>query len=686
MSTVVWALLAGAALLWPSRLAGALDGAPLDGRLDALIIGLALPAMVALDRRVLRRGIVRALIVGLLAWKAALLAVVVPDGWCVRFTTSAPIFVNDVTVPHAWDVRADWRSVVPTCSAVMTRGYDQIERFPVWFYNLPPTNFEDPSKPEDRPPLARLSMAVSGALVVAEEGRFQVDIGEGVQLAGTIDGRDVAGAELAQGLTLAPGSHSVSLTANLSGERWRLMPTWNGRSVWGAAVATMAPPRAADRWLRPWGSWFQALLVLTLVATLLRHLLQRVGDLRALVAVTTASVAAVASSGWVVAMRTLPAALGVMAGLPLPRRLQNLLGVQLLIGVPFLILLAGYGYPEIGRATWYSVGDDWWMFQRYSYRIFMQGYWLEGGEPVFWFQPFYRWIAGALHMIFGDSSVGELFWDGACALAGAMFAYRVSRVMAGFRAGLLAAVLTLALFTIGPGWYLFGRGLSEITSAGFIYSAALFAMRGRREWRWMLAAGVCLALGVFTRLNNLPFALAVAAFCVPIRQPSGSWWRVQQWWPRCSGRVLWGTVAALVVAALLFGARTYFYTGKLNPLAGTQASARSVWQTSDAGETPIENATNSVLMVITMADPPRLEPRALPLVIAIAGALLGLAGISRFSALPLGLSVLCLAGIAGAFVARGSAYPGRFSIHLIPVAAALTVCVASLWWPRAARP
>jgi hypothetical protein len=121
----------------------------------------------------------------------------------------------------------------------------------------------------------------------------------------------------------------------------------------------------------------------------------------------------------------------------------------------------------------------------------------------------------------------------------------------------------------------------------------------------------------------------------------------------------------------------------VNPLAGTQASARSVWQESDAGETPLENATNSVLLMITMSDPPRLEPRAIPLVIGILAALLGLAGVGRFKQLPMNAALLSIAGIAGAFVARGSAYPGRFSIHLIPVTVALTICTVSLWFKPA---
>ena len=69
----------------------------------------------------------------------------------------------------------------------------------------------------------------------------------------------------------------------------------------------------------------------------------------------------------------------------------------------------------------------------------MQGYWLEGGSTTFYFQPFYRWITGLLHAVFGDSSVGEVFWDGACLLAGALLSFRLTRAYAGFRWGLVAA-------------------------------------------------------------------------------------------------------------------------------------------------------------------------------------------------------------------------------------------------------
>src|SRR5438132_9342815 len=107
------------------------------------------------------------------------------------------------------------------------------------------------------------------------------------------------------------------------------------------------------------------------------------------------------------------------------------------------------------------------MFQRYGYRIYMEKFWLEGGQTTFWFQPLYRWIAGALHLVFGDSSVGEKFWDASCLVVMALFAFRATKICAGVRWGLAAAGATLALFMAGPGLIFVGRGLSEISSAGF---------------------------------------------------------------------------------------------------------------------------------------------------------------------------------------------------------------------------
>ena len=130
VSSWAWGFAAAAALLWPARIAGPLDGVPLDGVAEAILIGVVFPALLWFHPRFLRTSVARGAILALLAWKTFAAVAVVPDGWCVRFEPGRP-YVSDATspVPHSWDVRADWLSPQPACSAVMQRsvhGYRRI--------------------------------------------------------------------------------------------------------------------------------------------------------------------------------------------------------------------------------------------------------------------------------------------------------------------------------------------------------------------------------------------------------------------------------------------------------------------------------------------------------------------------------------------------------------------------------
>src|SRR5262249_14000561 len=154
-----------------------------------------------------------------------------------------------------------------------------------------------------------------------------------------------------------------------------------------------------------------------------------------------------------------------------------------------------------------------WMYQRFAYRIVMQGYWLEGGSILFYFQPFYRWVVGFLHVVFGDSSAGEWFLDGACLVAGALLGFCLARPFGGFRWGLVAAAATLGVFVLGTAQYLIGQGLSEISSAGLLSMAALSAIGSRhRRAAMAIAAGTLATFAFYTRLNNLIMAAGVALF------------------------------------------------------------------------------------------------------------------------------------------------------------------------------
>jgi hypothetical protein len=683
----IWGLLAAAAVLWPARLSGPFDGVPLDGAAEAVVVGVVMPALLWFHGRFLTTRFARACVIALVVWKVVMAAAVTPDGWCVRFVPTEPLVKDGAGAPHSWDARADWRSADPACSAIMTRPYTQFSEFPAWFFNLPPPNESWPG-PRDRPPGATIAMTVSGVLDARAAGVLQVLAGPDV--AATVRVDDAASADATRGgVTLAAGSHQILIDATLTGDRWQFVPLWNGADLWRESFATVKSPSRLDRAIRPWGKWVVAVLIVTLTLVWLASAVARIRDADVL----TWTIGAAAWIGLLAALghdqlaRWSIVALVGATLVRVPARLRNVFGAFVLIGIPWLTFVAVLSVPAAGRFRLYDAGHDYWMFQRFAYRIVMQGYWLEGGAPTFWFQPFYRWIVGVLHVCFGDSSVGELYWDGACLLAMALFAFHVTKVFAGFRWGVAAAVITLAVFALGTTWRYMGFGLSEITSAGLLSLAALFALRSRNgRWRAAFMAGILATVAFYTRLNNLPMAFAVAVFALPTGVPARRAFMPSAWLPRTAWPTAAIVCATLCAGLLLFAWRTWHYTGVFSVLYGTSASRQAIWRPGSSLQSYLHAIASSVMMVLTMNDPPRFDARALPMLAGALFSLLAVAGVPRLRDLPLGPVLFCLAGISGSLFARGEAYPGRFSIHLIGVTSALTSCTAAcLWQTRSTR-
>jgi hypothetical protein len=677
----LWTVAAAIALLWPARISGPFDGAPLDQFPEAVLVGLVLPALCWFHPRFLTTRIARGCIVAILAWKGLATIAFVQDGWCVRFAPSAPLAKDATGAPHSWDLRADWRSADPSCSAIMTRRYDALSKFPAWFFNLPPPNDSWPSA-TDRPPGATTPMTATGFINARQTGVLQVVTGPDVAAALNVDGGSILREEQERrGVMLAPGVHRIVVETVLKGDRWQFVPLWNGTDLWSASMATVQRPSRLDVAVRPWAKWIGAGLVLTLALAWIASAVARIGnaDVLAWLVGVSCCVALLAATGSGDLGRWAVAALLGATLLHVPTRLRNAYGAFVLIGIPWLTLVAVMSAPYVGRFTIYDVGSDHWMFQRFAYRIVMQGYWLEGGSETFWFQPFYRWIVGALHLIFGDSSVGEWYWDAACVLVMAMFSFHVTRAFAGFRWGLVAAVATLTVFTLGTTWAHLGRGLSEISSAGLLSLAALVALKSRhRSWRLALAAGVFATLAFFTRLNNLPMAVAVAVFALPVRQPIRTALRPRAWMARASWPTAIGVTLTLCLGLLLFAWRTWHYTGVFSVFYGTQRDLLAIWQPGVSLGTLLERMAGSVMMVLTMNDPARFDVYALPLLAGALVSLLATIGVPRLRELPLGPVVFCLSALVAPLVARGSAYPGRFSVHLIGVSCAVVACAAAL--------
>jgi hypothetical protein len=677
-ATWVWTLAAAAALLYPDHLSSAFDGVPLDRAAEALLVGGVVPALWWFYPQFLASRAARASVLALIVWRIASSLLFVQDGWCVQFVPATPFAKDAGRVPHAWDLRTDWRSFDPACSAIMTRSYHAFEDFPAWFFNLPPPNESWP-RPVDIPPGATTPMHIRGYLTTTSPGTLDFEGASGVTGTVAIDGQIKPWP-----MPVEAGTHAIAIDAVLKYNKWAIVTKWNGRDLWSSGVtATVQRPSRTDVLVRPWIRWIPTLLTIAIVGLWATAAARAVASplVIAWAALSATAIAIVVSNTPPITARWAIPAIALAAFVPVPPRLRNLAGAYPLVGVPWLAFVLVGGMPLVGKFILYDFGNDFWMYQRYGYRIVMQGYWLEGGSQVFYFQPLYRWISGLLHLVFGDSSVGERFWDGICLLAGAFLSFRIVRASAGFRWAIVAAVLSLSVFALGTVRYLIGFGLSEISSTGLLSMAALCAMRSRvaQARRLAIGAGVLATLGFYTRLNNGIMALGVACFALSLSVPMRA--AVVPWRWRWRRRISWWTVAGVwggfACGLILFAWRTYHYTGVVSVFYGTSRYVLAIWQPDAPLLADLDRLFANLARVLTVNDPPRFDFYALPVMAGALIAVLSIAGVPRLRDLPAAAVLFFVSAFAAAFIVAGSAYPGRFSIHLLPITSALTVCAVA---------
>lgn len=647
--TAAWAVLAVVAVLWPSRFIGPLDGAPLDGYADALVIGLLLPSLWWLSRDRFRSTWCRAAIVMLLLWKATTGVVAQQQGLCMVAQAGAPLAGTAMTMRinepggflRSWDLRADLWSDQPRCTAIVTRPLPGLQDFPAWFVNI------------------------TDQMV----GRRDFS----VRFSGFVN--------------TAAGVQPFEESLMLSGDSLRFVPA-SGDSQWDWSAVTVGQPGTVDRLLAPWAWLVAPLLVLAIIARLGIDGVARLRlDAFAWAWIVAASLAAVAlgAVGGVWQRAAGAIAFGALL-VPVRAPMRSLRGAFLLIGVPWLAFFAAASAAQIGRFSIYST-DDWLAYQVAGYRIFINGFWLEAGSSTFDYQPLYRWISGALHLAFGDSSVGEVYWDAACLLIGALLAFQVVRMTAGFRWGLAAAAASLATFTIGTPWFFVGRGLSEVSAAGFAFLAMWFMLRARLgSLRWIVSAAAMTMLMFFARLNHLLWVAFLPAMLLPL-SVTMEWSSLRRAFKHVRASALAVYFSAFAAAVALFMTRTWYYTGDFSLFYGTSLRHNDTglrpWTLLDGGAWA--KVWHSLQTFAWLNEPPRPDPRAL---FMLAGCLIGVAALMQVPVarrLPAALVITAAGSVIGAFFAHAHGYPGRFSIHAVPLASAMTAIAASTAWSRMPR-
>jgi hypothetical protein len=141
-----------------------------------------------------------------------------------------------------------------------------------------------------------------------------------------------------------------------------------------------------------------------------------------------------------------------------------------------------------------------------------------------------------------------------------------------------------------------------------------------------------------------------------------------------SWNALYGVAGVILLAMLLFTVRTYYYTGVFSMMHGTTWGNHVLWRAGQPVSDNLAGMLSSLMMVLTFNDPPRFAIYALPLLIGAIVAAAAMLNVKMFRDVPLALAAFFLVACSGALAARGVAYAGRFSVHLIGAGCALTVC------------
>jgi hypothetical protein len=135
-------------------------------------------------------------------------------------------------------------------------------------------------------------------------------------------------------------------------------------------------------------------------------------------------------------------------------------------------------------------------------------------------------------------------------------------------------------------------------------------------------------------------------------------------------------VAVLGIGVALFALRSWFYTGHMNPFAGTSFGLNYTGLApSTVLSTEVWRSVSHSLFAQMIVNEV-FDVRGLVVYAGSVAAVLAIVQMPVFSQLPLAPSLATLGGLAGALVAHAHGYPGRFSVHLVPIATSVAVIAA----------
>lgn len=343
--------------------------------------------------------------------------------------------------------------------------------------------------------------------------------------------------------------------------------------------------------------------------------------------------------------------------------------IFLFFGPATLFFFANKWFPLIGKWKIYIPGNDWITYQYQARRIFVEGFWLTPGTGYDIGQPFYRYMVGFYHWLFGQSTFAQNMADVWCVL-GATFI--LGSLMAKFRLSPFIIFIScssyLAINYIGAFRYHIGRELVENHAMIFMMLAAWFLILARSGGtKAIILATIFGILAFWTRLDHLG-AIAGLAFLTlePISGSTGGW---KKYWERC--KLGWKRLAIYwgggLISILLLSFRNSWIGGDFFI---TQIDMHRSFDSTPLNSPLTSPFPGSLYNVISGNAWPTF-PNIAGFIVA-AGVFMAILAMfwrpKTFRNFPLSIGIIFMGLLLPYAFIWSWGYPPRFSIHLLPLA------------------
>jgi len=352
---------------------------------------------------------------------------------------------------------------------------------------------------------------------------------------------------------------------------------------------------------------------------------------------------------------------------------------RLIIYVLFAIAPAVFTFfmvewdSEIGKMRLLPSTDDWHTYQFLARKIFVDGDIFSLHEGIYKYMPFYRYVVGLWHTMFGQTTLGQDYWDVWCVVLSAAMLGSIGMRLSLAPAYALGVVWLFVFncFTDGFVW-LMGRSLQEYTALLFMIMTLWIIMRRRPVAnRTALLAGLVAMASLWTRLDHV--GVMLGAVLLPLGSARGGF--IQSWksiFDRVVENYRWISLYIILVTA------AFLAVGTRNYLVGGIFCLDDPTDLSQISCSTIPCIAHNMKILLLAADPGKISITSVTL---IPGTVMGLLALvwrpAWLCAYPVGLGVAIAGVFAPYFLFEPYGYAPRFSVHLLPLASLSIVTTLS---------